>query len=209
VAERLKASDSKLKFEVLCPKWTHETITITGYTGSGGAVTIPSTTNGLPVTSIGDGAFYDCIRMTNITIPSSVTPIGASAFFYCTSLTAVYFLGNSLPDADSSVFSGGNNATVYYLPGATDWHTPFEGRPAVLWNPQVQTAGASCGVRTNRFGFTITVSSNLVIMVEACTNLTNPLWSAVGTNILTAGSSYFTDPHWTNYHSCFYRLRSS
>ena len=30
------------------------TITITGYTGSGGAVTIPGTINGLPVTSIGD-----------------------------------------------------------------------------------------------------------------------------------------------------------
>ena len=30
------------------------TITITGYTGPGGAVTIPGTINGLPVTSIGD-----------------------------------------------------------------------------------------------------------------------------------------------------------
>ena len=29
------------------------TITITGYTGPGGAVTIPGTINGLPVTSIG------------------------------------------------------------------------------------------------------------------------------------------------------------
>ena len=35
-------------------------ITITGYTGSGGAVTIPVTTNGLPVTGIGDSAFEGC-----------------------------------------------------------------------------------------------------------------------------------------------------
>ncbi len=36
------------------------TITITKYTGSGGDVTIPDTINGLPVTSIGDGAFSRC-----------------------------------------------------------------------------------------------------------------------------------------------------
>ena len=36
---------------------TNGTITITGYTGPGGWVTIPSTINGLPVTSIGDYAF--------------------------------------------------------------------------------------------------------------------------------------------------------
>jgi hypothetical protein len=34
------------------------TITITLYTGPGGAVTIPDTTNGYPVTSIGDSAFW-------------------------------------------------------------------------------------------------------------------------------------------------------
>ncbi len=33
------------------------TITITGYSGPGGAVTIPSAINGLPVTSIGSEAF--------------------------------------------------------------------------------------------------------------------------------------------------------
>jgi hypothetical protein len=35
------------------------TITITGYTGSGTAVTIPSTLDGFLVTGIGDSAFYN------------------------------------------------------------------------------------------------------------------------------------------------------
>jgi hypothetical protein len=78
----------------------------------------------------------------------------------------------------------------------------------VLWNPQAQTGDGSFGVRTNRFGFNIIGSSNLVIAVEACTNLGNPVWSPVGINMLTEGSAYFSDPGWANYHSRFYRLRS-
>jgi hypothetical protein len=84
----------------------------------------------------------------------------------------------------------------------------FAGLPAVLWNPQVQTSGTSFGVRTNRFGFNITGSSNLIIVVEACTNLANQIWFPVGTNTLTGGSSYFSDPQWTNNARRFYRLRS-
>src|SRR4029077_59472 len=62
------------------------TITITRYDCSSGAVTIPSTINGLPVTSIGDYAFFGCTSLTNVTIPNSVTNIGYAAFNTCTSL---------------------------------------------------------------------------------------------------------------------------
>src|SRR5437763_11329494 len=59
---------------------TNLTVTITRYTGPGGAVIIPSMTNGLPVTAIGDKAFYPNPSVTDVTIPESVTSIGASAF---------------------------------------------------------------------------------------------------------------------------------
>jgi hypothetical protein len=46
------------------------------------------------------------------------------------------------------------------------------------------------------------------VVVEACTNLANPDWQPVQTNLLATGSVYFSDPQWTNYPGRFYRLRS-
>ena len=52
-----------------------------------GEIVIPETVeyNGktYSVTSIGVNAFYECYRLTSITIPNSVTSIGSNAFCYC------------------------------------------------------------------------------------------------------------------------------
>src|ERR1035438_9088035 len=80
-------------------------ITITGYTGPGGAVIIPDKTDGLPVTSIGNKAFGESTNLTSITIPSSVTSIGPGAFYYCTSLSNV-----TLPTGVTSI---GQDAFCY------------------------------------------------------------------------------------------------
>jgi hypothetical protein len=128
----------------------------------------------------------------------------------CPNLTGVYFAGNNyeLP-TDSSIFSGDNKATVYYLPDTTGWFNmygpTFDGRPATLWLPQIG-GGSSVGVQTNQFGFAINWASGQTIMVEAATNLANPSWQPLQTNILTNGSFYFGDPQWTNYPARFYRL---
>jgi len=172
---------------------------------------LTSVTIGNSVTSIGSSAFYNT-SLTSITIGNSVTNIGSGAFASCTSLTGVYFQGIA-PSLGFSVFSGANNATVYYLPGTTGWGSTFGGRPTVLWLPQMQTSDASFGVRTNQFGFNINWASGMVVVVEACTNLATPIWTPVGTNTLntfigTNGTSYFSDPQWTNYPGRFYRLRS-
>ena len=117
------------------------------------------------------------------------------------------FPGNA-PSLGLYVFDGDNNPTAYYLPGTTGWSTNFAGLPTVLWQPLVQTRHASFGVLTNQFGFNINWAGGMTVVVEACTNLANPTWSPLGTNTLTSGTAYFSDPQWTNYSARFYRLRS-
>ena len=68
-----------------------ESVTITGYTGSEGNVTIPSEIDGKPVTAIGEKAFYQNYTLTSVEIPNSVTSIGTSAFHLCSNLTNVTF----------------------------------------------------------------------------------------------------------------------
>jgi hypothetical protein len=151
--------------------------------------------------------FYSCTSLRRITLPSSVTLLDWYAFRDCTNLLAVYCRGNA-PTALTDVFLGDNQATVYYLPGTTGWGSTLGGRPALLWNPQIQAADGTFGVRTNRFGFTITGTTNIPILIEAATNLTASCWTPLQTCTLTNASIYFSDPDWTNHPIRFYRIRS-
>lgn len=56
-------------------------ITITGYIGNGGNITIPSVISGLPVTFIGDNAFNGNTNILSVVIPDSITNIGQNAFY--------------------------------------------------------------------------------------------------------------------------------
>jgi hypothetical protein len=193
---------------------------VTNIGGSGaffGCHSLTNVTIGNGVITIGDEAFEACTSLSSVTIPNSVTNIGNYAFSNCTNLTGVYFQGNA-PSVGCCMFAHGEhvavNATIYYLPGMTGWanFAQLTGRPAVLWNPRAQTGDGRFGVRTNRFGFNIIGTSNLVVVVEAC-SLANSTWIPVGTNTLntfvgTNGTSYFSDPQWTNYPVRCYRLRS-
>jgi hypothetical protein len=186
-------------------------ITITGCSGNPVTLSIPGSTNGYPVTTIGSGAFNSLSKLTSITFPGSITNLSNGAFAYCSVLTGVYFQGNAPGLGGADVFFQTINAIVYYLPGTTGWSSRLSGQPTVLWNPCAQN-DASFGVQNNQFGFNITGSSNLIVVVVAVTNLANPVWSPVSTNTLntfigTNGTSYFSDPQWTNYPRRFYGFR--
>jgi hypothetical protein len=167
--------------------------------GKGGSYSVPSS-----VASIGDYAFAGCVRLTSVIIPDSVTTIGDYAFGYCTDLKRVFVEGNAPGAGGDYVFSGTGNATVYYLPGSTGWGAAFEGRPAVLWNPLMQPSS----VGPAGFGFNITGTADIPVVIEAATNLGSANWVPLQSLNLTNGAFYFSDPNWANYPARFYRIRS-
>ena len=105
--EELKATLKKWKFEYTIDG---NTVTITKYTGSASAVTIPH-----GVTSIGNEAFSYCSILTSVTIPNSVTRIGKRAFDSCKSLTSVT-IPNSVTSIGYSAFHGCNSLTSVTIP---------------------------------------------------------------------------------------------
>ena len=93
-------------------------LTITGYTGPGGALTIPSAIGGTPVTSIGQAAFFSNGSLTAITIPASVTSIGSQAFEAMTQLTRITVAeDNSLFSSIDGVLFDKAQAVLLRFPG--------------------------------------------------------------------------------------------
>jgi len=82
-----------------------------------GSLDIPSTYNGLPVTSIGTFSFPYCPHLTSITIPNSVTSIGTQAFYQCTGLTSITIPG-SVISIGRSAFSYCSSLTSITIPGS-------------------------------------------------------------------------------------------
>jgi hypothetical protein len=163
------------------------------------------------VASIG-GAAFEGTLLTSVTIPGSVTSIGYEAFYFCPTLTSVYFSGNAPTSVGSGVFYD-DPATVYYLPGTTGWAQFLSevGLPSAQWflpNPLILNFGPGFGVQNGQFGFIISWATNTSVVVEACTNFANPTWLAAGTNSLTGGSSYFSEPVQTNGTGRFFRIVS-
>src|SRR5665647_1287797 len=108
----------------------NSTATITGYTGTGGVVAIPSTLGGVPVTSIGDSAFIRCTNLTSISIPEGVTSISSMAFMYCSGLTSI-IIPQSVTSIGTLAFSDCSGLTSISIPqGVTSIGSyAFDGTP--------------------------------------------------------------------------------
>jgi hypothetical protein len=147
-------------------------ITITKYTGPGGDVTIPGTTNGYPVTSVGDSAFANSASLTSIIMPDTVTNIGIFAFQYCTRLGTV-----SIPSGVNSIAGGAFDNCV----SLTNVTMPMNLRSIDIVAFRQCYSLASVVVPDN-----VTNIGDSVFL--SCMNLKNVM---IGSNLLSIGSSAF------------------
>ena len=184
-------------------------------------LTIPDSVTNIQDAPVGragvyGGVFWGCTSLTNVIVGKGLSYLGIGVFNACRNLLGVYFKGNAPTNSvyvdgpiwGPGVFLYGASPTVYYLSGTTGWGSTYAGRPAVLWNPQIQTSDASFGVRQNGFGFSITGTADIPVVIEACTNLVAGSWVPLQSCTLTNGLVYFGDSQWRNYPNRFYRIRS-
>ncbi len=73
--------------------------------GTSGAISIPSTLGGCPVTGIEEGAFWGCSNLTSVAIANSVKSIGYAAFRFCSGLTSIT-IPDSVTDIGELAFGG-------------------------------------------------------------------------------------------------------
>ena len=195
---------------------TNGEATITGYTGSGGAVTIPSSVNGISVVQIGGGndpiqgwfpnqqnissviispgisaigryAFYQS-SLASVEIPTSVTGIGEYAFYNCTNLT-VLRIPNSVVRIDDGALCSLNNLTSFTLESPNNSFTYQNG---VLFNQDQTLLIVAFPKCLSGSAYTIpnTVTSIGILAFLGCENLAN---ITIPSSVISIGNGAFAN----------------
>ncbi|MCK5863158.1 MAG: leucine-rich repeat protein, partial [Candidatus Hydrogenedentes bacterium] len=150
-------------------------VTITGYTGMGGDVSIPPVIENETVTKIGTRAFADnnaltnvivgfgladigqaafsnCANLVSVIFPDSVTNIGDYSFHSCSSLSNLYFKGDAPAVQGLSAFSS-TVTIINYISETSGWGSTFGGCSTVVWTTTAffDAAGGTASFSTREY----------------------------------------------------------
>lgn len=161
------------------------TLTITGYRGLGGDITIPQTIDGLQITAIGEGAFSLLLTITSVTMPDGVTKIGPDAFRDCSGLTNAAW-GNTVTNIDQTAFKGCTSLSAVTIgPNVTsiglEAFSECSSLPAILVSPLNPLYSSADGVLFDK---------NLSKLIECPSGKTGSY--AIPNSVTTIGDSAFT-----------------
>jgi hypothetical protein len=119
----LSASHAQFSYSV-----DNQSATITKYDGPGGAISIPSAIDGLPVRGIAATAFSSNPQLISVTVPASVSAIGELAFVDCPKLVEIKVSAQNAyySSLDGVLFNKNRTVLLQCPPGKSGAYTTPE-----------------------------------------------------------------------------------
>ncbi|MHC6202778.1 leucine-rich repeat domain-containing protein [Breznakiellaceae bacterium SP9] len=171
-----------LEFELI-----NNSVSITKYRDYAAALIIPDRIQGLPVTAIGDHAFFwGCSSLTAVTIPASLTTIGKGAFSGCKRLTdiTVDSRNSSYESMNGILFDKNIQTIIAYPAGKSGTYTIPASVTAIR-----DSAFSGCSSLT-----AVTIPASVTAIEEyafsGCSSLTAVMLPA---SVTTIGKGVFSD----------------
>ncbi len=93
------------------------TLTITGYTGTGGNITFPTNINGMTVSGLGEDVLFLNSPVTSVTIPGTITNFAQFTFEQCANLTNAV-LGEGITSIPPFMFPSCRSLTSVTIPNS-------------------------------------------------------------------------------------------
>jgi len=149
-------------------------IRITGYTGTGGAVVIPATINGLPVTEIGGSAFWGKITDpgSTLTLSQNILRLGQGAFMNCTGLSGTIVIPAGLATIDDWVFGGDSDISAFSVNAANPNFSSVDG---VLFDKTLTRLVRCPPLKTGAYSIPSSITSIDAFAFHSCSGLTGQL----------------------------------
>lgn len=162
-------------------EFTNE-VTITRYPGNlGGSVTVPSTINGKPVTTIGSFAFDSCQYVTSITLPTSIRTLSSAAFRSCRSLSS-FTIPSGVTSIQGNVFTGCSNLASISVSSQNNQYSSLDG---ILYNKSRTTLIAIPEYKSGALVLPSTLTTVGTSSASSCSRITSVSIPASVSSILS------------------------